>query len=139
MTRLTLFVTALSISLLLGPSAWAQGRARGRHARPRAIPAQPAAAANQAGQFGAANAGFQNFGFGGGAFGPPWVNPAFGYRPAFGYAPVYGYMPVYGVGMNGFSGGFGGGGSSTTFFGSNLGGQSYFSSPAYGHWGAFGK
>ena len=153
MSRFVLVVATLSISWMLSQNAWAQRPPRGRHVDlRRGMPAQ-AAAVNQARQAAAAaKAGrqddddrfaFQNFGFGGGAFGAPGFGRAFGYgpmyRPSYGYAPVYGFVPVYGFGLNGFTGAYGGGGYSTTFYGSNFGGQDYFSSPAYGHWGAFGK
>lgn len=75
--------------------------------------------------------GLNDYRFGGSPYGAhPWYGPGYG----VGYAPLIGYIP------SGFVGNFGaGGGLSATFFNPTVAGHDYFSSPAYGHWGGFGK
>jgi len=133
MKRFLVIAAGLSIALVCTQSAWAKAPHRGPQAAPR--PAMQGAARNQAvaGRRAAHHANdsdSDDFRFARTPYAAyPWYGPAYG----VGYAPVIGYMP------SGFAGNFGGGGMSMTFFGPGGGGQDHFSSPAYGHWGAFGK
>lgn len=117
MARFLSLAALLSVLLFATQDASAKAPHRGMHHQPRA---SMFPTGNQAAMGGA----------------------GFGWSPFLGapaYGPVIGYMPVYGVGTSGFVGSYGGGGYSTTFAAPSFGGQNGFSSPAYGHWGAFGK
>ncbi|HET6884288.1 MAG TPA: hypothetical protein VFI31_29315 [Pirellulales bacterium] len=117
MARYLSFAALLSVLLFATQDALAKAPRPGMHH-------QPGAATFPAGN----QAAMGGFGFG-------W-SPFLG-APAYG--PVIGYMPVYGIGTSGFVGSYGAGFYSTTFATPSFGGQSGFSSPAYGHWGGFGK
>lgn len=116
MKTILVIAAGLSIALISNQSAWAK--------QPhRAAQAQVAAMHHH-------RNGLNDYRFAPSPYGAyPWYGQGYG----VGYAPVIGYVP------SGFVGNFGGGGMSATFFGPTVAGHDYFSSPAYGHWGGFGK